>query len=188
MLRRRTLAMTLAEVVVYCGLLCVFSMMLFTNLPQRDSIASEDLRTATSQASTALSRWAVELSNASASSISVTTAPPGMLFLSAQSDLASNISYTSNGEIAWKGWVGYFQQGNTLVRVWYPLPASAARSAVGSAPLPTVMLSSGQKKVLSQKVKSFSVSSPEANLWQSGLTIDVKGSSVTVNSGVGARN
>lgn len=180
--------MTLVEVVVYCMLLTVFSLMLFTNLPQRDSLTREDLRTATNQAATVLSRWAVELSNASASSISVTSSPPGVLFLSAQADRATNFRYLSSGELAWQGWVGYFQQGSNLVRVWYPLPAATARSAVVTTPSPTMMLASGKSSTISQKVRRFVVTSPQANLWQAELRVDVKGNSVGVSSAVGARN
>lgn len=180
--------MSLAEVVVYCMLLTVFSLMLFTNLPQRDSLTREDLRTATNQAASVLSRWTVELSNASANSIAVSSSPPGVLFLSAQADRSSNFQYTSSGELAWQGWVGYFQQGSNLVRVWYPLPAGAARSTIATTPTPSMLLASGSTSTISGKVKNFSVTSPQANLWQADLQIDVKGSSVVLSSAVGARN
>ncbi len=180
--------MSLVEVVVYCGLLTLFSIMLFTNLPHRDSVSREDLRTAANVASRILDQWSVELSNASGNSIVVTTSPSGMIFLSAQDNRSSNFSYTSSGDLAWQGWVGYFQQGSSLVRVWYPLSGGTTRSAVASAPSPTVMLASGTSRTLSKNLKSFSVTAPQANLWQAKIQIDVKGNSVDLTSAVGVRN
>ncbi len=180
--------MTLTEVVVYCVLLGVFTVMLFTNLPQRGNQTSEDLRLATSMAGKMLNDLTLELSNASSTSIVVSSSPAGVQFLSAQRDLSSSFSYTSSGELAWQGWIGYFLQKGDLVRVWYPLSSAVDRSSAGTAPTAATMLASGKLETIGRGVKSFVVSSPAANLWQIEIIFDVGGNQVTLSSASGARN
>ena len=180
--------MTLTEVVVYCVLLGVFTVMLFTNLPQRGNQASEDLRLATTVTGKILSDLTLELSNASSTSVAVSQSPVGIQFLSAQQNLASSFSYTSGGELAWRGWIGYFLRKGDLIRVWYPLSAAVERSSVGTAPTAATMLASGKIETIARGVKTLVVSSPAANLWQIEIVFDVGGSQVTLSSAAGARN
>ena len=188
MSRRRMQGMTLTEVLVYCTLLGLFATMLFANLPQRGNQTTEDLRVATGQATQALRRVTLELSNASSSSVAAVSSPSGVIFLSAQANTATNFSYTSSGELAWQGWVGYFLQSGSLVRVWYPFSSGMARASVGTAPTAATMLAAGTSATICRGVNSFTITSPEANLWQAEIGLTVRGNMVTVSSGAGARN
>jgi hypothetical protein len=93
---RRPLAMTLTEVLVYCALLSMFTMLLFISLPTRDSATSEDLRNATSKADAVLERLTLELGNASASSVSHSVSPSGIIFRS-----------PTRRQASWRGKVGW---------------------------------------------------------------------------------
>lgn len=185
---RDSLGMTLTEVMVYCILLSIFSMMVFLNLPQHTNATLVDLHEATTVANKALTRMTLEIGNASASSVSVTASPMGVMFLSGSSDGYGSFGYTSAGELAWRGWVGYFLDSTRLTRVWYPLPAPVARSAVSTPPTPATMLAGGTRTVVCDRVSRFVVSLPEANLWECELTLRVTGSEATLISGAGARN
>lgn len=180
--------MTLTEVCVYCTLLSMFALMLFVNLPTRGSAASESLRVATSKADTVLERLALELSNASASSITTSKTPAGVLFLVATGDGFTNFTYTSAGDLAWLGWVGYFQNASKLERIYLPLKTPSARSAVTTAPTYAEMVKGGTRKVLTDDLVSFAVSPTETNLWQADLRIALDGNQVTLSTAAGARN
>ena len=180
--------MTLTEVMVYCVLLSFLSLLLFVNLPQAGNQSREDLRVATQQASRALNRLTLELSNSSASSVLLHSSPPGVQFLSAQSETGGSFSYTSGGELAWRGWVAYTLRGQELVRLWYPLPAPRARASVGSPPSLATMLSGGKSQVVCRGVRSFSALGAESNLWRAELVVSVGNSQTTVSSAAGARN
>lgn len=176
------------EVMVYCLLLSLFSLLLFVNIPRRGLTSSEDLRQAVASADNALERLTKELSNASATSVSAVASPPGVVFLVAAASPSTSFSYTTAGEIAWQGWVGYFLVDNALVRVWHPLPAPLPRSTVTATPTYETMITSKNQGRLVGGVSSFIVSLPEANLWQFDLKMDLKGNSTTVTSGAAARN
>ncbi len=181
--------MTLTEVCVYCTLLSIFALMLFINLPTRGAATSEELRAAVSKADTVLERLTLELGNASANSVTqVKTAPAGLIFLTASIDGFEDFTYTSTGDLAWLGWVGYFQVDDKLVRLYYPFKAGVARSAITSTPTYAEMVKGGSGKVLCDDVSGFNITLPEANLWQFDLQLTVGGSQVTFTSGGGARN
>lgn len=180
--------MTLTEVLVYCILLSLFLLLLFINLPTRGSVSSEDLRQAAASADNALERLTKELSNASATSVSSVASPPGVVFLVATNNGASNFTYTTSGELAWRGWVGYFLVDKALVRVWHPLGSAVDRSGVTTTPTYATMVASKKQSKLIGNVGGFTVSLPEANLWQFDLKMSVKGNITTVTSGAAARN
>jgi hypothetical protein len=180
--------MTLTEVIVYCVLLSLFSIMLFVNLPNRGNATAEDLHEVATEADYALKRLTLEAGNTSATSLTITKSPSGVVFLAANDDGYSNFTYTNAGEIAWKGWVGYFLQGDDLIRVWYPFKSGVARAAVTTAPNPSEMIASESRQVLCDKVTSFSIINAEANLWQFELKLNIDGSQATLTSGAAARN
>jgi hypothetical protein len=180
--------MTLTEVMVYCTLLSLFSLMLFVNLPNRGNATSEDLRAAASKADTVLEKMTLELGNASATSVTSSKSPTGIMFLSASGDGFTAFQYTTAGELAWHGWVGYFQEGDSLLRVWYPFKSGVARSAVTTTPSPSEMLKVGNRQVMGNGISALTISVPEANLWQIELKLAVDGSETTLVSGAAARN
>lgn len=185
---RSSRGMTLTEVCVYCTLLSLFALMLFVNLPTRGNANAENLRAATSKADTLLERLTLELSNASASSVQTHTSPAGVLFLAATRDGFTSFTYTSTGDLAWLGWVGYFQDGNKLERVYLPLKSASARSAVTTTPSYEEMVKVGTRQVLTDDLVSFAVTSPEFNLWQLDVKLSLDGNQVALSTATGARN
>lgn len=175
------------EVCVYCTLLSLFALMMFLNLPSRGIFNSESVRATTSKADTVLERLVLELSNASATSVATTTSPTGVLFLVA-TDGFTSFTYIDS-ELAWTGWVGYFQVDNRLVRVYYPYKTPVARASVTTTPTYAEMVLSGTSVVLTDDVVSFAVSLPESNLWQVDLKLNADGTNqVAVGTAAGARN
>jgi hypothetical protein len=180
--------MTLTELIVYCLLLSLFGLMLFLNLPHRTDATTEDMHQAATIASKALARLSLELGNASASSVTQSKTPPGVMFLSANADGYSSFSYLSTGELAWLGWIGYFLDGGKLERVWYPFKAGVVRSAVTSTPVALELLRTGSPQILADGVAGFTVTAQSDNLWQFDLELSIEGSELTLTSGTGARN
>lgn len=180
--------MTLTEVVVYCTLLSIFSLMLFINLPTRSDVNSEDLRVATAKADDMLERLTLELGNSSATSVSSLLSPTGVRFLSASEDGFSNFSYTNDGQIAWLGWVGYFWHEQRISRVWYPFKSPMARSSIASAPSYAEMMAGGSQRIVCERVSNFAITSPETGLWQFQVELLVGQSRAALVSGAGARN
>ncbi len=181
--------MTLMEVLVYCMLLSLFSILLFVNLPTRDSASSEDLRQAVARADNALELLTQELSNSSDTSVTAITSPPGVIFLTGSARSETSFTYTADGQIAWIGWIGYFLVDKALVRVYYPLPSGGvARSSVTATPTYATMIATGTRNPVCADVEAFSVTIPEANLWQFDLRMNLRGNITTVTSGAGARN
>lgn len=180
--------MTLVEVAVYCVLLSIFSVVMFMTLPSRTSGSLEKLQEAAVTANADLGRMTQEMSNASASSIVVTSSPVGVIFLSAATDMGQPFTYTSSGGIAWAGWVGYFLEGSVLTRYWLPLKTAVARDAVGTVPTATSLISAGVAQRMKGKVNSLLITSPESNVWQVTIQVEVDGHKVKFSSGTGARN
>lgn len=185
---RRVAGMTLTEVMVYVVLLSLFSVLLFTSLPTRNSAMSEDLRAAAARADTVLERIALELGNSSASSVLASQSPPGVVFLSASSDGFAPITYTTEGEIAWLGWLAYLQEGDRLVRIWAPFASAVGRARVGQPPTLDALRKQGTATVVTSNVERFTVRTEEANVWLFDLRVSVAGNATTLVSGTGARN
>lgn len=180
----RPQGMTLMEVVVYCALLSLFSVMMFLTLPTRQNQATLALQEAAQEAAVALRKISQELANSSRSHVVTNKDPQSLVFLSAVPSDDREFAYFSDGAIAWTGWVAYLAQDGKLVRHWSPYSAPLAASKVG---LPPSFQTRGGQAIV-KSLSSISAAESAPKVWSVSLTVAADGSQIEMRTAVEVRN
>ena len=168
-------AMSLMEVVVYCSLLSLFSVMIFLTIPVRSGNSQMALQEAYNEGAAALRLISRELANSSGDKLS---------FLSAAPEDGGAFEYDTQGNIQWTGWLTYGRQEFSLVRHWNPFSRPSSLSAVPSL---TQMTGAPAETVI-RDLQSFKVWETAAGCCNFRLTIRVEESDVEVGAAVVVRN
>ena len=177
--------MTLMEVVVYCALLSLFSIMMFLTLPTRSSQATLALQEAAQEAAVALRKISQELANSSRSHVSSSKEPPWLTFPSAVPKDDREFAYFSDGGIAWTGWVAYLAQDGKLMRHWSPYSAPTASSKLG---LPPSFGNTKGGQPIVKALSSISAHESAPKVWTIALTVAADGSEIEMRTAVEVRN
>jgi hypothetical protein len=120
MMSNKTQGMTLAETLIYCVLLGLFTSVFFVSLPTRGNASIEDLAEAVERTSLALTRLNRGLSNSSPSKVFVRDGGRTLIYLSATDSEHSEFTYDKSGGLLWRQW-DYFTFENGQV-VHYQIP------------------------------------------------------------------
>ena len=176
--------MSLMEVVVYCCLLSLFSVMIFLTIPVRSGNSQMALQEAYNEGAAALRLISRELANSSRAKLEVNGSGDKLSFLSAAPEDGGAFEYDTQGKIQWTGWLVYAQQEFSLVKFWKPFSSPSSLSAVpslsqmGEVPAETVI----------RELQGFKVWQQPAGCCNFRLTIRVEESNVEVGAAVVVRN
>ena len=182
--RRRSKAMSLMEVVVYCCLLSLFSVMLFLTLPVRSGNSQLALQEAYNEGAATLRLISRELANSSRSKLVIDKSGDELSFLSAAPEDGGAFEYDTQGNIQWTGWLTYGEQKFSLFRYWSPFSKPSPLSSV----LSLAQLGRGPAEVVVRDLQSFRVWEEPTGCCNFRLTIRVEESSVEVGAAVVVRN
>jgi len=177
-------AMSLMEVVVYCSLLSLFSVMIFLTIPVRSGNSQMALQEAYNEGAAALRLISRELANSSRAKLVVDRSGDKLSFLSAAPEDGGAFEYDTQGNIQWTGWLTYGRQEFSLVRHWNPFSRPSSLSAVPSL---TQMTGAPAETVI-RDLQSFKVWETAAGCCNFRLTIRVEESDVEVGAAVVVRN
>ena len=185
--KRKIAGFTLAEVLVYCSLLSIFSAIFFLSLPGRSFQGSEDIQQASQSANFALIALSNRVSNAAAGQIQTTSKPPGLIFLSAQAKSGSAFQYTKDGQLGWLQWEGVFQEDDQLVSYTQSFKEPLSLADVGPAPSWSE-LAKNKKKILVKNVRAFKYDANKFGSWIFLLEVQAGSSWQQIRTGAKARN
>lgn len=177
-------AMSLMEVVVYCCLLSLFSVMLFLTIPVRSGNSQMALQEAYNEGAATLRLISRELANSSRAKLVIDRNGDELSFLSAAPEDGGAFEYDTQGNIQWTGWLTYADQKFSLVRFWRPFNKPLSVSAV---PSPAQMPQAPVETVI-RDLQSFKVWEEPAGCCNFRLTIRVEDSQVEVGAAVVVRN
>lgn len=148
MARKRLGAFTLAELMVYIGVLTVFTAALYSVLLLslrhfRHSEARSDSLQSGLKAVTAMNR---SLASGASSTLQIQMNPPAFFFLSAEPPVGTSFAVNANGELLWQKWVCFhlIAQERRLVSSVTPIsptptpPAPPTFAAMLATPARTV--------------------------------------------------
>lgn len=177
-------AMSLLEVVVYCFLLSLFSVMLFLTLPVRNADSHMALQEANNEGAAALRLISRELANSSRSKLMVDSKGQGLSFLSGTPEDGGAFEYDTQGQVLWTGWLSYSVQKSSLVRYWRPFSKPSPLSSV----LALNQMGSVAPEVVIRDLQEFKVWEQPSGCCNFRLAITVDRSSVEVGAAVLVRN
>jgi hypothetical protein len=129
--RNRVPGFTLAETMVYCVLLGLFTSIFFVSLPTRDNASSEDLATCVEQTSLALTRLQKGIGNSSRDKVYVRDGGKTILFLSATDENHPNFVYDKSGNVLWRHWDYFTLENNQVSHYQIPLDRIKSLAEVG---------------------------------------------------------
>lgn len=186
MLRVKRPGFTLIELVVYCGLLSIFTAVFVFSLPSRDNKTLENLSYSAEQSGLVLSQMSRELSNSSAARTSIVEAGKGVGFPTAIDDTHPVYTYDAAGSLIWRNWVAYYLKGTSLSRYEASLNKAVTIDAVPAFPGFSAM-STGRVGLVCPDVDEFRVELSKSTYLVT-LTVSVEGERVRNVSAMAPRN
>lgn len=183
---RRSLGFTLVELVVYCGLLSIFTAVFVFSLPSRDNKTLENLSSSAEQSGLVLSKLSTEIANSTSARLTIAEDGKGVGFPSAVDETHRSYAYDASGSLVWRAWVCYVLKGSVLDRFESSLAKPLVLDALPTFPGISAM-AGGRVSLACPEVVEFSVASSKSALLVT-LTVDVEGERIRNVSAMAPRN
>ena len=182
----RARGFTLVELVVYCGLLSIFTAVFVFSLPSRDNKTLENLSYSAEQSGLVLSKLSNEIANSTSARLTIAYDGKGLGYPSAVDETHRSYAYDSGGNLIWRAWICYVLKGTELDRIESTLAKSVALDAL--PPFPGVdAMTGGRVGLACPDVTEFNVVSSKSALLVT-LTVNVEGEKIRNVSAMAPRN
>lgn len=158
------------ELVVYCGLLGIFTTLFVISLPSRDNRSLENLSQSTEQSALVLTKLGRELANSNAGRVSILDSGAGLAFPSPLDTANSTYSYDASGALLWRSWIIYIRNRANLNRTestYTPVTAKNLPAFPGVA-----NLSGPKTRLVCANVEEFKAETKDS-AFQVTLTLNV---------------
>lgn len=181
-----TRGFTLVELVVYCGLLSIFTAVFVFSLPSRDNKTLENLSYSAEQSGLVLAKLSKEIANSSSARLVIVENGKGLGYPSAMDETHGSYAYDAAGNLTWRAWVCYLLKGSALDRMESPLAKPLTLDALPVFPGVAAM-TGGRVSLACADVAEFSVVSSKSALLVT-LSVNVEGEKIRNVSAMAPRN
>lgn len=176
---------TLVELVVYCGLLTLFTTVFVFSVPSRDNVSLENLTYSAERSGLVFARMHRDFSNSGGSAV-ILGSGKGLAFPSSIDSTVREFEYDSSGALLWRTWVAYLLDRNKLYRYELPLEKAVTLESVGAFP-GVDYLARGRAEMACSDVVEFKVEQVKS-AYRVTITVDVQGERVQNVSAISSRN